>query len=210
MRRSLNRIALEVLERNRGLSDLAVVGIQRRGVPLADRLASELGQMEDVTVPVASLDINLYRDDLQERAQPLARPTQMPFPVDGKKIVLVDAVLFTGRTIRTAMDALMDFGRPKQVQLAVLVDRGHQELPIRADYVGRTVSTEWDDVVKVRAHGGRQHRRGGCEQTGSGSSDFHRRRQQRGRQWPQLLEPHDPNTPPPPPAPPTSPSSTQS
>ena len=150
MRRSLNRIALEVLERNRGLSDLAVVGIQRRGVPLADRLASELGQMEDVTVPVASLDINLYRDDLQERAQPLARPTQMPFPVDGKKIVLVDAVLFTGRTIRTAMDALMDFGRPKQVQLAVLVDRGHQELPIRADYVGRTVSTEWDDVVKVR------------------------------------------------------------
>ena len=150
MRRSLNRIALEVLERNRGLSDLAVVGIQRRGAPLADRLASELGQMEDVTVPVASLDINLYRDDLQERAQPLVRPTQMPFPVDGKKIVLVDDVLFTGRTIRTAMDALMGFGRPKQVQLAILVDRGHQELPIRADYVGRTVSTEWDDVVKVR------------------------------------------------------------
>ena len=150
MRRSLNRIALEVLERNRGLSDLAVVGIQRRGVPLADRLASELGQMEDVTVPVASLDINLYRDDLQERAQPLVRPTQMPFPVDGKKIVLVDDVLFTGRTIRAAMDALMDFGHPKQVQLAILVDRGHQELPIRADYVGRTVSTEWDDVVKVR------------------------------------------------------------
>ena len=150
MRRSLNRIALEVLERNRGLSDLAVVGIQRRGVPLADRLASELGQMEAMTVPVASLDINLYRDDLQERAQPLVRPTQMPFPVDGKKIVLVDDVLFTGRTIRAALDALMDFGRPGQVHLVILVDRGHQELPIRADYVGRTVSTEWDDVVKVR------------------------------------------------------------
>ena len=150
MRRSLNRIALEVLERNRGLSDLAVVGIQRRGVPLADRLASELGQREAVTVPVASLDINLYRDDLQERAQPLVRPTQMPFPVDGKKIVLVDDVLFTGRTIRAALDALMDFGRPGQVQLVILVDRGHQELPIRADYVGRTFSTEWDDVVKVR------------------------------------------------------------
>ena len=150
MRRSLNRIALEVLERNRGLSDLAVVGIQRRGGPLADRLSSELGQLESVTVPVASLDINLYRDDLQERAQPLVRPTQIPFPVDGKKIVLVDDVLFTGRTIRAAMDALMALGRPKQLQLAVLVDRGHQELPIRADYVGRTVSTEWDDVVKVR------------------------------------------------------------
>ncbi len=150
MRRSLNRIALEVLERNRGLSDLAVVGIQRRGVPLAGRLALELAQLEDVTVPVASLDINLYRDDLQERAQPLVRPTQMPFPVDGKKIVLVDDVLFTGRTIRAALDALMDFGRPGRVQLVILVDRGHQELPIRADYVGRTVSTEWDDVVKVR------------------------------------------------------------
>ena len=150
MRRSLSRIALEVLERNRGLDDLVLVGIQRRGAPLADRLAFDLGELESVTVPVGKLDINLYRDDLQERAQPLVRPTQMPFRVDGKKIVLVDDVLFTGRTIRAALDALMDFGRPGQVQLAILVDRGHQELPIRADYVGRTVSTDWDEVVKVR------------------------------------------------------------
>ena len=150
MRRSLSRIALEVLERNRGLDDLVLVGIQRRGAPLADRLASGLGELESVTVPVGKLDINLYRDDLQERAQPLVRPTQMPFRIDGKKIVLVDDVLFTGRTIRAALDALMDFGRPGQVQLAILVDRGHQELPIRADYVGRTVFTDWDEVVKVR------------------------------------------------------------
>ncbi len=150
MRRSLTRIAYEVLERNRGLSDLVLVGIQRRGFPLADRLASNLVQLEGVAVPVGALDINLYRDDLQERAQPLVRPTQMPFRIADKKVVLVDDVLFTGRTIRAALDALMDFGRPGQVQLAILVDRGHQELPIRADYVGRTFSTEWDDMVKVR------------------------------------------------------------
>ena len=150
MRRSLTRIAHEIVERNRGLSDLMLVGIQRRGFPLAERLASRLGQLEPVDVPVGALDINLYRDDLQERAQPLVRPTQMPFPIDGRKVVLVDDVLFTGRTIRAALDALTDFGRPAQVQLAILVDRGHQELPIRADYTGRTLPTEWDDMVKVR------------------------------------------------------------
>ncbi len=150
MQRSLGRIALEVMERNRSLADVVLVGILRRGVPLADRLAADLGQLEGAVVPVASLDINLYRDDLQERAQPLVRPTQIPFSIAGKKIVLVDDVLFTGRTIRAALDALMDLGRPSEVQLAVLVDRGHQELPIRADYVGRAFATEWDDVVKVR------------------------------------------------------------
>ncbi len=150
MRRSLTRIAYEVVERNRGLADVALVGIQRRGFPLAARLASDLGELEGTEVPVGALDINLYRDDLQERAQPLVRPTQMPFRVDGKRVVLVDDVLFTGRTIRAALDALMDFGRPGQVQLAILVDRGHQELPIRADYVGRTLATEWDEMVKVR------------------------------------------------------------
>ena len=150
MRRSLMRIAYEVVERNRGLAGVALVGIQRRGFPLAARLASDLGELEGTEVPVGALDINLYRDDLQERAQPLVRPTQMPFRIDGKRVVLVDDVLFTGRTIRAALDALMDFGRPGQVQLAILVDRGHQELPIRADYVGRTLATEWDEMVKVR------------------------------------------------------------
>ena len=150
MGRALSRIAHEILERNLGVADVVLVGIQRRGVPLAQRLAVELAHLEGGAVAVASLDINLYRDDLQERAKPLVRPTQMPFSIEGKKIVLVDDVLFTGRTIRAALDALMDFGRPGQVQLAILVDRGHQELPIRADYVGRTVSTDWDEVVKVR------------------------------------------------------------
>ena len=150
MRRSLTRIAYEVVERNRGLADVALVGIQRRGFPLAARLASDLGELEGTEVPVGALDINLYRDDLQERAQPLVRPTQMPFRIDRKRVVLVDDVLFTGRTIRAALDALMDFGRPGQVQLAILVDRGHQELPIRADYVGRTLATEWNEMVKVR------------------------------------------------------------
>ena len=150
MRRSLTRIAHETVERNRGLSDLVLVGIQRRGFPLAERLASDLRQLEPAPVPVGALDINLYRDDLQERAQPLVRPTRMPFPMDGRKVVLVDDVLFTGRTIRAALDALTDLGRPAQVQLAILIDRGHQELPIRADYVGRTLPTEWDDMVKVR------------------------------------------------------------
>ena len=150
MGRALSRIAHEILERNLGVADVVLVGIQRRGVPLAQRLAVELAHLEGGVVAVASLDINLYRDDLQERAKPLVRPTQMPFSIEGKKIVLVDDVLFTGRTIRAALDALMDFGRPGQVQLAILVDRGHQELPIRADYVGRTVSTDWDEVVKVR------------------------------------------------------------
>ncbi len=148
--RALSRIAHEILERNRGVDDVLLVGIHTRGVYLAHRLASLAGEFEGAAVPVASLDINLYRDDLQERAQPLVRPTEMPFGIDGKRVVLVDDVLFTGRTVRAALDALNDFGRPRQVQLAILLDRGHRELPIRADYVGRNVPTAWDELVKVR------------------------------------------------------------
>ncbi len=148
--RALSRIAHEILERNRGVSDVLLVGIHTRGVHLAHRLASRIAEFESTYVPVASLDINLYRDDLQERAQPLVRPTEMPFSIDGKRVVLVDDVLFTGRTVRAALDALNDFGRPKQVQLAILLDRGHRELPIRADYVGRNVPTSLEELVKVR------------------------------------------------------------
>lgn len=148
--RSLSRIAHEILERNRGVAGVLLVGIHTRGVFLARRLAANLAAFEGAEVPVASLDINLYRDDLQERAQPRVRPTEMPFGIAGKRVVLVDDVLFTGRTVRAALDALNDFGRPRQVQLAVLLDRGHRELPIRADYVGRNIPTGWDDLVKVR------------------------------------------------------------
>ena len=148
MRQTLEAMTSEILTANPD-RPVILLGIERRGGPLAHRL-SEIMEARGTATALGTLDINLYRDDLQERAQPLVRPTQMPFRIDGKKIVLVDDVLFTGRTIRAALDALMDFGRPGQVQLAILVDRGHQELPIRADYVGRTVSTDWDEVVKVR------------------------------------------------------------
>ena len=148
--RALARIAHEILERNRGADDVRLVGIQTRGVPLAHRLAARIAEFEGASTPVASLDINLYRDDLQERSRPAVRPTEMPFSIRDKKVVLVDDVLFTGRTIRAALDALNDFGRPRQVQLAILVDRGHRELPIRADYVGRNLPTRWDELVKVR------------------------------------------------------------
>ena len=142
--RALARIAHEVLERNGGADDVRLVGIQTRGVPLAHRLAARIVEFEGASTPVASLDINLYRDDLQERSRPSVRPTEIPFSIKDKKVVLVDDVLFTGRTIRAALDALNDFGRPRQVQLAILLDRGHRELPIRADYVGRNIPTGWD------------------------------------------------------------------
>ena len=148
--RALARIAHEVLERNGGADDVRLVGIQTRGVPLAHRLAARIVEFEGAKTPVASLDINLYRDDLQERSRPSVRPTEIPFSIKDKKVVLVDDVLFTGRTIRAALDALNDFGRPRQVQLAILLDRGHRELPIRADYVGRNIPTGWDEMVKVR------------------------------------------------------------
>lgn len=150
IRRALARVAHEILERNRGTEGLVLVGIYTRGVLLARRLAANLAEFEGAEVPVAALDISLYRDDLRDRSRPVVRPTDMPEGIHDKRVVLVDDVLYTGRTIRAAMDALNDFGRPKQVQLAILLDRGHRELPIRADYVGQNIPTAVDEQVKVR------------------------------------------------------------
>jgi pyrimidine operon attenuation protein / uracil phosphoribosyltransferase len=151
--RALTRIAHEVVERNRGVENVALVGIRTRGVPLATRLAANLHQIADAEVPVGALDITLYRDDLMRHAvgpQPLVRSTEIPFSIDDRRLLLVDDVLYTGRTIRAALDALIDFGRPKAIQLIVLVDRGHRELPIKADYVGKNVPTSSRESVRVR------------------------------------------------------------
>jgi pyrimidine operon attenuation protein/uracil phosphoribosyltransferase len=150
IRRALARVAHEILERNRGTEGLVMAGIYTRGVLLARRLANNVMEFEGVTLPVVSMDINLYRDDLKDRSRPVVRPTDMPVSIQDRKVVLVDDVLYTGRTIRAAMDALNDFGRPQQVQLAILLDRGHRELPIRADYVGQNVPTALDEQVRVR------------------------------------------------------------
>lgn len=151
IRRSLVRIAHEIVERNKGTEDVALIGIQRRGVPLAARLCNFIKKIDGKTVPVGVLDITLYRDDLTSLSyQPLVRQTDVSFPVQNKKIVLVDDVIFTGRTIRAALDAIIDLGRPKSIQLAVLIDRGHRELPIRADYVGKNVPTSSREDVAVR------------------------------------------------------------
>jgi pyrimidine operon attenuation protein/uracil phosphoribosyltransferase len=151
IRRAVTRIAHEIIERNKGTDKLALIGIRRRGVPLALRLADKIRDIEGKQVPVGILDITLYRDDLGTRAQqPQVRQTEVPFSVDGKTIVLVDDVMFTGRTIRAALDAIIDLGRPRLIQLAVLVDRGHRELPIRADYVGKNVPTSRREAVEVR------------------------------------------------------------
>ena len=153
MERTLARIAHEILERNRGIETLALVGIRARGVPLAARLAAEIETLAGVKVPIGALDITLYRDDLMRTAvgpQPVIRRTEIPFSIDGRHILLVDDVLYTGRTIRAALDALIDFGRPSAIQLVVLVDRGHRELPIRADYVGRNIPTSRQQSVQVR------------------------------------------------------------
>ncbi len=151
MARALRRIAHEVIERNKGASDLALVGIHTRGVPLAEALAALIAEFEGVTPPVGKLDITLYRDDLTEIAlQPVVKKTEVDFDVHGKRIVLVDDVLYTGRTARAALDALIDMGRPAVIQYAVMVDRGHRELPIRADYVGKNVPTSTSEVVHVR------------------------------------------------------------
>jgi pyrimidine operon attenuation protein/uracil phosphoribosyltransferase len=150
IRRALTRVAHEILERNRGAQDLIIVGIYTRGVLLANRVAGNIAEFEGSKVPVAALDINLYRDDLRDRARPVVRPSKIPVAIHDKKVVLVDDVLYTGRTIRAAMDALNDFGRPKQVQLAILLDRGHRELPIRPDFVGQNIPTAMDEQVKVR------------------------------------------------------------
>ncbi len=151
IRRSLVRIAHEILERHRGVSDLALIGIRTRGAVLAKRLAKELEAIERHPIPVGILDITLYRDDLSRIApNPIVHETQIPFDITEQRLVLVDDVLFTGRTIRAALDALVDLGRPRGIQLAVLVDRGHRELPIRADYVGKNIPTSLQQRVDVR------------------------------------------------------------
>ncbi len=148
--RALSRIAHEILEKNKGAKDLVLVGIQRGGVHLARRLASKIKDIEGVELPVGSLDITMYRDDLSTRkSQPVPQATDITFDIKNKMMVLVDDVLFTGRTIRAALNSIMDYGRPQRIQLAVLVDRGHRELPIRADYVGKNLPTSAKEKVEV-------------------------------------------------------------
>jgi Pyrimidine operon attenuation protein/uracil phosphoribosyltransferase len=150
MRRALVRVAHEIVEKNKGVENIILVGIRTRGVPLAQRIAEEIKTIENITLPVGTLDITLYRDDLSTLAyNPVVRATEIDFDISGKTVVLVDDVLFTGRTIRCALDALIDMGRPTAIQLAVLVDRGHRELPIRADYVGKNVPTARTEAVDV-------------------------------------------------------------
>jgi pyrimidine operon attenuation protein/uracil phosphoribosyltransferase len=150
MERTLTRMAHEILERRPRLEGVVLVGVRSRGVPLAQRLARTLAKACGVTPPVGALDISLYRDDFTSIApQPVTKGTEIPFSIDGRTVVLVDDVLFTGRTVRCALDELVDFGRPARIELAVLVDRGHRELPVRADYVGKTVATAREQVVQV-------------------------------------------------------------
>ncbi|HHZ14364.1 MAG: bifunctional pyr operon transcriptional regulator/uracil phosphoribosyltransferase PyrR [Caldicoprobacterales bacterium] len=149
--RALTRIAHEIIERNKGVQGVVLVGIQRRGVPLAFRLAEKIKEYEGVEIPVGILDITLYRDDLSTLAEhPVINSTDIPFDINRKIVVMVDDVLYTGRTARAAMDALIDLGRPTSIQLAVLIDRGHRELPIRADYVGKNLPTSRSEIVNVQ------------------------------------------------------------
>ena len=150
IQRALTRIAHEIAERNETSSEVAMVGIQRGGVPVAERLGALLAGIWGQPVPTGSLDVSMHRDDLDRRAAPSVQPTVIPFDVAGKTVVLVDDVLFSGRTVRAAMDALNDFGRPRRIQLAVLIDRGHRELPIKADFVGKNVPTSPIEKVHVR------------------------------------------------------------
>ncbi len=149
MRRALTRISHEILEKNKGTEDLVLVGIQTRGVPLAVRIGEKINEIEGVKIPIGILDITCYRDDLDKAETAEKEKPNLSFGVNEKKVVLVDDVLYAGRTARAAMDALMDMGRPKLIQLAVLIDRGHRELPIRADYVGKNVPTSRAEVVSV-------------------------------------------------------------
>jgi len=150
VRRALIRISHEIVEKHGGTDGLALIGIRRRGVPLAERLAAAIAEHEGVRPPVGSLDITFYRDDLSKIARsPLLHASDLPFSLESSTLVIVDDVLFTGRTVRAALDALVDIGRPKAVRLAVLVDRGHRELPIRADHVGKNVPTSLDEVIQV-------------------------------------------------------------
>src|ERR671923_1071936 len=148
--RALTRIAHEILEKNGGASDLAFVGLRTRGVTLAQRLAAKIAKIDGSELPVGTLDITLYRDDLDLRGAPVIRGTDIPFSIKGKTVVLVDDVLYTGRTIRAALDALIDLGRPKMIQLAIMIDRGHRELPIRPDFIGKNLPTSRRETVAVR------------------------------------------------------------
>ena len=151
LRRIITRIAHEIVERNKGVEDLVLVGIRRRGVPLATRMADKIREFEGAQPALGSLDITLYRDDLSTvDHQPVVGATEIPVAINGKVVVLVDDVLYTGRTVRAAMDALIDFGRPRSIQLAVVIDRGHRELPIRADFVGKNVPTSKKEVIGVK------------------------------------------------------------
>ena len=151
VRRAVTRIAHEIVEHNHGAQDIVVIGIQTRGAYLAERVAKRIGEIEQVSVPMGIIDITLYRDDFRQRLkQPLVKATKIPFNIDNKNVILVDDVLYTGRTARAALDELTDFGRPKTIQYAILVDRGHRELPIRADYVGKNVPTSRNEEVFVR------------------------------------------------------------
>ena len=150
MRRAIVRIAHEIIERNKGVDNVVLVGIRTRGVPIAERLAAAINEIEKVELPVGMLDLTLYRDDLSTLAyNPICHGTEIDFDLNGKTVILVDDVLYTGRTIRCALDAVIDMGRPKAIQLAVLIDRGHRELPIRADFVGKNVPTSSKEVVSV-------------------------------------------------------------
>lgn len=151
IQRALTRIAHEIIERNNGTDMLALIGVRRRGVPIANRLAGYIREIEGAAIPVGILDITLYRDDLTTfNSQPVVRRTEIPFAVTGQKIILVDDVIYTGRTVRAALDAIIDLGRPRSIQLAVLIDRGHRELPIRPDYVGKNVPTSRREEILVR------------------------------------------------------------
>lgn len=149
--RAITRIAHEILEKNKGARDIILIGIKTRGVPLANRLAKRIKDIEDVQVDVGMVDITLYRDDLSKQSiDPIIHGSKIDYSINNKKVILVDDVLFTGRTVRAALDALVDMGRPQSIQLAILVDRGHRELPIRADYVGKNVPTSKEEIVKVK------------------------------------------------------------
>lgn len=151
MKRALTRITYEIIEQNKGLEDLVLVGIKTRGIYLAQRIATRMKELENVSVPVGELDISLYRDDVHtsDNRDPEIKGSSIPVAIEGKQVILIDDVLFTGRTIRAALDALMDIGRPIKISLAVLVDRGHRELPIRADFVGKNIPTSLEEQVKV-------------------------------------------------------------
>lgn len=149
MKRALTRISYEIIERNKGIQDIVLVGIKTRGIYIAQRLAERLKQLEDIDVPVGELDITLYRDDVKDMEEPELHSSDVPVSIEGNEVILVDDVLYTGRTIRAAMDAVMDLGRPRKISLAVLVDRGHRELPIRADYVGKNIPTSKTEEIIV-------------------------------------------------------------